>query len=100
MAAVTEKIPIWERAPVEEITAQAKEVKFSRVVLGLLGGLLWVIGWSAAKLFGVVWIAAAWSGVAMRTGWRQARGEPLNQPTVEQLMRENAQLRAELRRVS
>lgn len=100
MTAVTERVPLHERVPVEEITAQARDVKFSRVLLGLIGGLLWLIGWSAAKLCGVLWLAAAWCGVAVRTGWRQAKGVPLNQPSLERVLAENAELRAALARVS
>lgn len=99
MTAVTEKIPLHERVPVEEITRQAKEVRFSRTVLALIGGLLWCAGYIAAKVFKYLWIACAWSAVAVRTGWREARGEPLNQPTLQAVLAENAQLRAALDRL-
>jgi hypothetical protein len=56
--------------PVEEITARAREVKFTRVALTLFLGFFWVIGWA---------LGHAWTGVVMmvitvRRGWRDAQG--------------------------
>ena len=57
-------------------------------------------GFVIAKTFAVLWLSAAWCFSAAKMGWRQARGEPLNQPSLDDVMRENAMLRAELQRVS
>jgi hypothetical protein len=85
---------------VEEITKQAREVHPGRVVAGLIGGLLFIIGWLTAKAFGVLWFAMVWTAIAVRTGWRDAKGMPPPGPSLEQLIRENQMLRAELQRMN
>lgn len=57
----------------ERITAQAREVHFWRTVLTVLAALLFGVGWLAAKTCTVAWLALAWSAVAIREGWREAR---------------------------
>lgn len=99
-ADVQPRKPLHQRVPVDEITAQAREVRPGRVVAGLIGGLLFVIGWVLAKSWRVAFFAGAWCAVAVRTGWRQAQGKPLSQPSLEKVLAENARLRAELARVT
>lgn len=62
-----------ERIPLDEITEQAREVRFGRSVLTVIAAVLFGLGWLVAKAFGVTWLALAWSAVAVREGWREAR---------------------------
>lgn len=62
-----------DRAPVERITAEAKQVSFWKSVLRLLAGLLFGLGWLTARLFAVLWLAAVWSVTAVRIGWREGQ---------------------------
>lgn len=64
---------VLDTVPIERISAQAREVRFWRTVLAALAGLLFGLGWLVAKVFGVLWLAAAWSAVAVREGWREGR---------------------------
>lgn len=64
---------VLERVPVDRITAQAREVHIGRTLLALVAALLFGVGWLAAKIVGVLWLALAWSAVAVREGWREAR---------------------------
>lgn len=91
---------LQDRVPIDAITADARKARPGRVLLGLIGGLLFLAGYVIAKVFGVLWLSLAWCFSAVKIGWRQARGEALNQPSLEEVMRENARLRAELSRVS
>jgi hypothetical protein len=81
------------------ITTQAREVRPGHALLTLLGTLLFAVGWVIAKSFGVAWLSGAWCYTAVRMGWRQARGEPLAQPDINQVLAENAQLREAVRRL-
>jgi hypothetical protein len=64
---------LLERVPVDGITAQARQVHFWRTVLTVVAAVLFGIGWLTARLFGALWLALAWSGVAVREGWRAGR---------------------------
>jgi len=85
---------------IDQITKQARQVHFWRTVAGLIGGIIFIIGWLTAKVFTLLWFASVWCALAARAGWRDAKGMPPPGPSVEQLLRENAALRAELSRVS
>lgn len=68
------------QVPVDEITARAREVSFARVMLTLIMGLFYVIGWSAGHAWtAVAWLAGhAWTGsvilaFSVRRGWLDAR---------------------------
>jgi hypothetical protein len=91
---------LQDRVPIDAITADAREARPSRALLGLVGYLLFTAGWTAAKIFGVAFLSGAWCFSAVKMGWRTARGETLNQPSLEQVLAENQRLRAELARVS
>ena len=65
---------VLDRVPLESITEQARQVRFRRTVLTVIAGVLFGAGWLVAKAFGVLWLAAAWSAVAVREGWREGRG--------------------------
>lgn len=64
------------RVPVGRITAEARKIEFWRLVLTVLAGLLFGIGWLVAKGFGVLWLAITWSATAVKVGWRDARPTP------------------------
>lgn len=55
------------------ITAQAREIHPGRTILTWLAIDLFVLGWSVSKVTQVLWLAGAWSFVAAREGWREAR---------------------------
>ncbi|HEX8866519.1 MAG TPA: hypothetical protein VF821_12765 [Lentzea sp.] len=65
--------------PVDEITAQAREVKPGRTALTVVAAVLFGLGWVTARVFSVVWLAAMWSGVAVREGWRASHGPSRSQ---------------------
>ncbi len=64
---------ILDRVPVEEITAEAREVKFGRTLLTVIAGILYGIGWVVAKAFNGLWLVMAWCAVAVKLGWMEAR---------------------------
>lgn len=57
----------------DRITEQARDVHFGRFLLTVLAGLLYGVGWIAAKTFGGLWLALAWTAVAVKVGWQEAR---------------------------
>jgi hypothetical protein len=60
---------ITQRIPLDEITAQAHQVRFGRVLLAVLAALFFGIGWVAGRVF----LAVAWCAVAVRVGWQEGR---------------------------
>lgn len=73
---------VLDRVPLEDITAQAREIEFGRILLTVLAGALYAVGWLAAKtvtvigkVLGAVWLGLVWSAVAVRVGWNEARAE-------------------------
>ena len=87
---------ILDRAPVDEISARAREIRFGRSVKRLLIGILFYAGWLLAKTLGLAWLAVAFCWSAIDMGWREARG---NQPSRATLREENDRLREQLRRL-
>ena len=68
-----------DRVPLDEITAQARQVRFWRSVLTVIAAVLFGLGWLVARAFGVAWLALAWSVTAVKVGWqegRKAHGRP------------------------
>lgn len=55
-----------ERLPVDEITAQAREVRFGVTVLT---GIAWVLI-MFGRVLGYCWLIPVWCFLAVRTGWR------------------------------
>lgn len=62
-----------ERVPLERISAEARQIEFRRVLLLVIGGLLFGVGWVAAKTFTVVWAGLVWSAMAVKVGWQEGR---------------------------
>jgi len=65
---------VLAKIPVDAITAQAREVRFWRTVLTVIAAVLFGLGWVTARVFAVAWLAASWSWVAVREGWRASHG--------------------------
>lgn len=61
---------------VDRITAQAREIRFSRVFLTVLAGVFYALGWITARAFGVIWLAMTWTAVAVKVGWQEGRKTP------------------------
>lgn len=64
---------VLTQVPVEDITARARQVQFGRVLLTIIAAILYGVGWVAAKVLGGLWLALAWSVVAIKVGWTEAR---------------------------
>lgn len=58
------------------VTAQARDIRFTRVLAVLFTGLFYALGWSAAKLLGAAWLCLTWPAAAVRLGWQEARTKP------------------------
>jgi len=63
-------VSILEHVPLERINAEARQVHVGRLLLTLLAGFFYLLGWLAAKLLlGVVWCC-----VAVKVGYLEAGG--------------------------
>jgi hypothetical protein len=60
---------LTERLPVERIRAEAERVHLGRLLLTLLIGVFYAIGWAAGKAS----LGVAWSLAAVKVGWTEAR---------------------------
>lgn len=60
---------VLERVPVDEVRAEARDMKPAVTVLTVVTGVLFAVGW----LLGVLWAAVAWSLAAVKVGFRQGR---------------------------
>ena len=65
---------ITQRVPLDDITRQAREVRFGRVLLTVLAAVFFGLGWAAGRFF----LGIAWCLIAVRVGWQAgaARGGP------------------------
>lgn len=61
-----------DRLTVDDITRQAREIAPGRTLLTWIGAVLFAVGWILHKTVAVIWLAGAWSFVAVREGWREA----------------------------
>jgi hypothetical protein len=62
-------VTVLQRVPVDRISIEARRVQLGRVLLTLLAGVFYLLGWSVAKLFG----ALVWCAVAVKVGWSEGR---------------------------
>lgn len=69
---------VLERVPVARIEREASEVDFGRLLLTVLVGVFWVLGFVAGKvvLFVGVVLATVWA--ALKTGWADSRPAPVS----------------------
>ena len=58
---------LLERVPVDEISAQARDVRFAETLLRLIAFLLISVG----KAAGCAWLIPVWCALAVREGWRE-----------------------------
>lgn len=65
-----------QRVPVDRISEKAQELRFWRTVGTLLAGLLWALGWLAARGCALVWRGIAWAAAAAAVGWTDAGRPP------------------------
>jgi hypothetical protein len=98
MAPANGRKPLHERVPLEAITADARKASPGKVILGLIGGLIFAVAWCCGKAFTTLFFAFAWCASAAKMGWRTARDQPLNQPDVGAVMKENEMLKAMIER--
>lgn len=64
---------VLDRVPLEDINTRARDVHFGRTLLTVIAALLYAVGWLTAKILGGIWLAFAWSAVAVKVGWTEAR---------------------------
>lgn len=64
---------LFDAQRVDRITEQARQIHFGRFLLTVLAGLLYGIGWIAARAFGGLWLALTWTAVAVKVGWQEGR---------------------------
>lgn len=62
-----------ERVPVDRITARARAASFPKVLVAVIAGLLFGLGWLAFKAFAVAWFALVWTAAAIAEGWLSAK---------------------------
>lgn len=60
-------------AVVDQIREESAQLDPVKAVLTLLTLPLFLLGWVAAKVAGLVWTVVAWSYTAVLVGWREAR---------------------------
>lgn len=72
---------LFDRAAVDDISQRARRadprtaaLAVLRFVLATVAGSLYGLGWLAFKALAGLWFVVAWTGVAVATGWRDARG--------------------------
>jgi hypothetical protein len=60
---------------IDQVHAQARELRPLRVLLSVLAAPLFVIAFAARAVCGVVWIGLAWCWAALVVGWRAGQRE-------------------------
>lgn len=58
-----------DRIPVDRVQAEARQVHVGRLLLTLLIGFFWLLGWAA----GMVSLGVGFAYAAMKVGWQDAR---------------------------
>lgn len=57
---------LLDRVPLDEITSQARQVRFSVTVLAVVAFALIMAG----RVAGYAWLVPVWCALAVRQGWR------------------------------
>ena len=60
---------VLDRVPLERISAQARSVHAGRLLLTLIAGFFFLLGWLAGQAF----LAVVWCCVAVKVGWQEAK---------------------------
>jgi hypothetical protein len=68
---------VLERIDLDRLSAEAREVRFWRTVLLVIGGLMYGVGWVTYRICALSWLAGAWMCVAVRQGWRESKKSSL-----------------------
>jgi hypothetical protein len=63
-------VTIAGRVPAERILAEARQVQMGRLLLSLLLGVFYAVGWVGGKGL----LALAVLGTSVKLGWQDARG--------------------------
>lgn len=66
---------ITERVPADAITARARQARPGRTALAVVAWLLLNAAFAAARLLSVLWLAVAWSAIALHEGWCEGRSQ-------------------------
>jgi hypothetical protein len=61
-----------ERVPLERIQEQARPVDLGRVLIMLIVGVFYLLGFVARKVTLVLGVSLGWMLAAVRTGWQDA----------------------------
>jgi hypothetical protein len=69
-------VRLLDRVPTEEIRAEADQIRLGRLLLTVLVGFFFLIGWTAGKAS----LGTRFALAAVRRGWKEARGEPVGRP--------------------
>lgn len=88
---------LLERVPLDEISVRARQVRPGRTVLTLIAGVLFGIGWLAARAFALAWLSFTWSWAAASVGWHASHG-PSRGQQIAALTAEVESLREQVRR--
>lgn len=59
---------------VTSIAEQTKRIEFLPVLLAIISALPFAVGWVAAKLLRLIWLAASFIAAAVIVGWREGWG--------------------------
>jgi hypothetical protein len=60
---------ITQRVALDQITREARQVRFGRVLLAVFAAVFFAVGWCAGRSV----LAVAWCAVAVRVGWQEGR---------------------------
>lgn len=63
-------------AAVQQASAQARQVRFARVLLIVIAGFFFAIGWTAGR----AWTGAVFCALMVRQGWREGTGAQATTP--------------------
>lgn len=69
-------IRLLERVPIERIEEQAKPVDLGRLLMLLIVGVFYLLGFVARKVVMVVSVGLGWMLAAAKTGWQDAAVPP------------------------
>ena len=61
-----------ERIDLDRISREAHQIDIGRMLLTLLAGIFWLIGWSVAKVCILLVAIVTYSIAAMKVGWQDA----------------------------
>ena len=71
-------VRLLERVPMQRIQEQARPVDLGRLLVLLVVGLFYLLGFVARKTVMVLSIGLGWMVAAVRTGWQDA-GRPVEE---------------------